>query len=195
MREKAVLIGDAVLPNVKRDHQQHFSGLETQDAIDKAVITLEGLENEVRKQASLARNDLSTLAEKTATKAAELLTSKFSLADDAANAAAGRYEKAARMLGFKTFAVIFLFLTFCCAAAWFWVCPLLPSRDELDFRRAQLVEMEKTAAMLEKKGVNVEWTDCRVGTLKRTKTCFRVGEILTEEGTGYSYAVPYSSLK
>lgn len=171
-------------------------GLQTQDAADKAVSALSTLQKEVLTQISAAKKDLSLIADATATQAAALLTGKFDRANDAAGEAAKRYEDAGRMLGLKTFAVLVASLSVICTAAWFLASPLLPSREELEFRRAQIAEMEAKAAMLAREGVNLEWTNCKTGLLERTKPCFRTnGETYTIEGTERHYAVPYSSLR
>lgn len=172
------------------------AGLQTQDAADKAVSALSTLQKEVLAQISAANKDLSLIADATATKAAALLAEKFDRANDAAGEAATRYENAGRMLGLKTFATLVTSLAVICTAAWFLASPMLPSREELEFRRAQIAEMEAKAAMLARKGVNLEWTNCKTGSLERTKPCFRTnGEKYTIEGTDRHYAVPYSSLR
>ncbi|MNJ37888.1 hypothetical protein D3C77_327240 [compost metagenome] len=78
------------------------------------------------------------------------------------------------------------------AAAWFLASPLLPSHEEIEFRRRQIAEMEAKAAVLAKKGVNLDWDQCKTGLLNRTKLCFRSdGEIYTRKGTDQHYAVPH----
>ena len=170
------------------------AGLQTQDACDAAVRALGNLEQEVQKQLSIARKDLSVLADATATRAATLLAEKFEAADVAAAKAAKRYQQAGRLLGLKTVAVMIGALAVLCAAAWLWVAPLLPSQAEIEFRRAQIVEMEAKAAALARKGVNLEWVDCTVGRLKRTRPCLRSdGMDYSSPGSDLHYAVPYSS--
>jgi hypothetical protein len=170
------------------------AGLQTQETSDKSVLALSKLQQEVQRQISFARNDLSTLAAATAAEAAKLLTEKFDLANEAAETAAKRYEKAGRLLGLKTFAALVGSLAVICTAAWFLASPLLPSHEEIEFRRAQIAEMEARAAVLAKKGVNLEWIDCTTGLLKRTTPCFRSdGERYSVDGTDRYYAVPYNS--
>ncbi|PVZ41039.1 hypothetical protein [Pseudomonas sp. CC120222-01a] len=168
------------------------AGLQTQDAADKAVLALSRLQQEVHRQISSARNDLSNLADATATEAAKLLTEKFDQANEAAAVATKRYEKAGRLLGVKTFVTLVGALAVIGAAAWFLASPLLPSHEEIEFRRRQIAEMEAKAAVLAKKGVNLDWDQCKTGLLNRTKLCFRSdGEIYTREGTDQHYAVPH----
>lgn len=168
------------------------AGLQTQDAADKAVLALSRLQQEVHRQISSARNDLCTLADATATEAAKLLTEKFDRANEAAAVATKRYEKAGRLLGVKTFVTLVGALAVIGAAAWFLASPLLPSHEEIEFRRRQIAEMEAKAAVLAKKGVNLDWDQCKTGLLNRTKLCFRSdGEIYTREGTDQHYAVPH----
>lgn len=167
------------------------AGLQTQDATDKAVSALTTLQEEVLTQISAARRDVSLIADKTATQAAELLTDKFAQANDEADKAAKRYKNAGRMLGLKTFALLVGSLAVICTGAWFLASPLLPSHEELEFRRAQIAEMEAKAAMLAREGVNLEWATCETKILKRIKPCFRTdGKIY---GTDRQYAIPYSS--
>lgn len=169
------------------------AGLHTQDEADKAVAALRKLQAEVVAQIISARKDLSLIADETATKAAALLSEKFVQANKAADQAARQYKSAARMLGLKTFAVLVVSLVAIGATAWLLVGPLLPSQAELAFRRAQIAEMKTKAAELERRGVNLEWHTCIVGTLKREKPCFRSdGEIYGPNDQSRSYAVPYS---
>ncbi|UQI28545.1 hypothetical protein M3M50_16340 [Pseudomonas bijieensis] len=168
------------------------AGLQTQDAVDKAVLALSRLQQEVHRQISTARNDLSTLADATATQAAKLLTEKFDRANEAAAMAAKRYEKAGRLLGLKTFVTLVGSLVVLGASAWFLVAPMLPSHEEIEFRRRQIAEMETKAAALARKGVNLDWTQCETGPLKKIRLCFRSdGEIYTMKGTDQHYAVPH----
>lgn len=169
------------------------AGLQTQEDADKAVAALKKLQVEVVGQISSATQDLSLIANKTATKAAALLCEKFDQADKAAERATTHYKKAGRMLCLKTFAVLVVSLVAICATAWFLVSPLLPSQAELAFRRTQISEMEAKASMLARKGVNLEWSSCDTGTLKRSKPCFRSdGDTYTaQDGSGRHYAVPY----
>ncbi|MGE4408770.1 hypothetical protein, partial [Pseudomonas sp.] len=140
-----------------------------------------------------ARKDLSLIADETATKAAALLSEKFVQANKAADQAARQYKSAARMLGLKTFALLFAFLAAIGAIAWILVGPLLPSYAELTLRRSQIAEMETKAAELERKGVKLEWGTCTVGALKSDKPCIRSdGEIYGPDDRSISYAVPYS---
>ncbi|WP_338805533.1 hypothetical protein V8U11_17445 [Pseudomonas chlororaphis] len=168
------------------------AGLQTQDAADQAVLALSRLQQEVHRQISTARDDLSTLADATATEAAKLLTEKFDRANEAAAVAAQRYEKAGRLLGLKTFVTLVGSLAVFGATAWFLASPLLPSHEEIEFRRRQIVEMEAKAAALARKGVNLDWTQCKTGPLNKRRLCFRSdGEIYTIEGTDQHYALPY----
>lgn len=168
------------------------AGLQTQDAVDQAVLALSRLQQEVQRQITAARDDLSTLADATATEAAKLLTEKFDRANEAAAVATKRYEKAGRLLGLKTFVTLVGSLVVIGATAWFLVSPLLPSHEEIEFRRRQIAEMEAKATVLARKGVNLDWTQCKTGPLNRTKLCFRSdGEIYTREGTDQHYAVPH----
>ncbi|MCQ4313710.1 hypothetical protein NAV33_17705 [Pseudomonas stutzeri] len=169
------------------------AGLNTQDEADKAVAALRKLQAEVVGQITSARKDLSLIADETATKAAALLSEKFVQANKAADQAARQYKSVARMLGLKTFAVLVVSLVAIGATAWLLVGPLLPSQAELAFRRAQIAEMETKAAKLERRGVNLEWSTCTVGILKREKPCFRSdGETYEPADRSSSYAVPYS---
>ncbi|POD68881.1 hypothetical protein BKM17_26455 [Pseudomonas syringae group genomosp. 3] len=170
------------------------AGLETQEAADAAVSALNKLREEVQKQTSSIRKDLSSLADATATEAAKLLVKKLAQANDAVDAAAERYEKAGRLLGVKTFAALVVSLTIGCTVAWYLVSPLLPSREEIAFRRTQIAEMDVRAAALARKGVHLEWTGCQTGLLKKTKPCFRTdGEVYSIEGTDRHYALPYNA--
>lgn len=170
------------------------AGLQTQDDADKAVAALKKLQTEVVGQISSARKDLALTASETATKAAALLSEKFDQANIAADQAAKQYKSAGRMLGLKTFAVLVVSLTAICAIAWFLVSPLLPSQAELGFRRAQIAEMEAKASTLTRKGVNLEWSTCETGRLKRLKPCFRTdgSNYGPQDGSDRHYAVPYS---
>lgn len=147
------------------------AGLHTQDEADKAVAALRKLQAEVVGQITSARKDLSLIADQTATKAAALLSEKFDQANKAADQAARQYKSAACMLGLKTFAALVVSLAAICATAWFLASPLLPSQAELAFRRAQIAEMKTEAAELERRGVSLEWKDCRSGLLSRPKPC------------------------
>lgn len=170
------------------------AGLETQEAADAAVSALNMLREEVQKQTSFIRKDLSSLAEATATEAAKLLVKKFAQANNAADAAAERYEKAGLLLGLKTFAALVVSLTIVGTVAWFLASPLLPSREEIAFRRTQIAEMDVRAAALAKKGVHLDWTECQTGLLKKTRPCFRTdGEVYSVEGTDRHYAIPYNT--
>ncbi len=165
------------------------AGLQTQDAADQAVSALSTLQKEVLTQILVARNDLSHIADKTATRAAALLIEKFDQANDAADKAARRYENAGHMLGLKTFAFFVGSLAIICTGAWFLASPLLPSHEELKFRRTLIAEMEAKAAMLAHKGVNLEWSECA------KKPCFRINKITytATDGSGRHYAIPYSA--
>lgn len=170
------------------------AGLQTQDEADKAVAALKKLQTEVSGQISSARKDLALIAGETATKAAALLSEKFDQANLAADQAAKQYKSAGRMLGLKTFAVLFVSLTALCAIAWFLASPLLPSQAELAFRRAQIAEMEAKASRLARMGVNLEWDNCETGRFKRLKPCFRTdgSNYRPQDGSDRNYAVPYS---
>lgn len=171
------------------------AGLRTKEDVEKAVVALREFQTEVEGQITSARQDLSGIAEKTATQAAALLSDKFVQANKAADNAAKQYKSAARMLGLKTFSVLVVSLVTIGATAWLLVGPLLPSQAELMFRRAQIAEMETKAAKLERKGVNLEWGTCEVGILKREKPCFRSdGKIYGPDVRSNFYAVPHSAL-
>ena len=170
------------------------AGMRTKDDADEAVAALRKLQTEVVEQITSARNDLSLIADETATKAAALLSEKFNQANEAADKTARQYKSAGRMLGLKTFAVLVVSLLAICATAWLLAGPLLPSQAELAFRRTQIAEMETKAAELERRGVNLEWSTCSVGILKRDKPCFRSdGQTYGPEDRSSSYAVPYSA--
>lgn len=170
------------------------AGLRTKQDVEKAVVALREFQTVAEDQITSARQDLSRIADKTATQAAALLSDKFVQANKAADHAAKQYQSAARMLGLKTFAVLVVSLVAIGATAWLLVGPLLPSQAELAFRRAQIAEMETKAAKLERRGVNLEWSTCTVGVLKREKPCFRSdGETYVPADRSSFYAVPYSA--
>lgn len=169
------------------------AGLQTQDAADKAVAALAELQQEVERQIYTASKSLSTLADATATEAAKLLVEKFDHANKAAKEAAERYEKAGRLLGLKTFVTLVGSLGVICAAAWFVASPLLPSHEEIEFRRSQIAEMETRAAFLAEKGVNLIWIKCDTGLISQS-LCFRSdGKVYTQEGSDRYYSVPFGS--
>jgi|GEM_PF-6228593 len=171
------------------------AGLRTKEDVEKAVVALREFQIEIEGQITSARQDLSGIAEETATQAAALLSDKFVQANEAADHAAKQYQSAARMLGLKTFAVLVVSLVAIGATIWLLVGPLLPSQAELAFRRAQIAEMETKAAKLERRGVNLEWGTCEVGILKRLKPCFRSdGKIYGPDAQSNFYAVPHSAL-
>lgn len=171
------------------------AGLRTKQDVEKAVVALGEFQTVVEGQITSARQDLSHIADKTATQAAALLSDKFVQANNAADHAAKQYKSAARMLGLKTFAVLVVSLAAIGVTAWLLVGPLLPSQAELAFRRAQIAEMEAKATVLARKGVNLEWDNCESRGLNRLKPCFRTdGATYTaQDGSGRSYAVPYSA--
>lgn len=169
------------------------AGLQTQDTADKAVSALEELKKEVEKQIYSAKKSLSTLAESTATETAKLLADKFIKANEAARDAAEQYEKAGRLLGLKTFLTLLGSLSIICTAAWLIAGPLLPSYEEMRFRRNQIAEMESRAEFLAKKGVNLTWEECNTGPISKS-LCFRSdGKIYSEEGSDRRYSVPFGS--
>lgn len=171
------------------------AGLRTKQDVEKAVVALREFQIEVEGQITSARQDLSGIAEETATQAAALLSDKFVQANKAADHAAKQYQSAARMLGLKTFAVLVVSLVAIGATTWLLVDPLLPSQAELALRSAQIAEMETKAAKLERRGVNLEWGTCEVGILKRLKPCFRSdGKIYGPDAQSNFYAVPHSAL-
>lgn len=172
------------------------AGIQNQDAADKAVAALDLLRTEVQRcvsaMAASVTSQISSLAEGTATEAARLLGQKFEHADQAADAAAKRYQMAGRWLGFKTFMVLFISLGMVGLATWLLASPLLPSYGELASRRAELADMEALAEELSRKGVHLEWTTCD-RKFRSSTMCFRSdGKTYTAEETGETYAVPYS---
>jgi len=171
------------------------AGLRTKQDVEKAVVALGEFQTVVEGQITSARQDLSLIADKTATQAAALLSDKFVQANKAADHATKQYKSAARMLGLKTFAILVVSLAAIAVTAWLLVSPLLPSQAELAFRRGQIAEMETKAAELERRGVNLEWGTCEVGILKRHKPCFRSdGKVYGPDVRSNFYAVPHSSL-
>lgn len=169
------------------------AGLQTQEAADKAVSALIELQREVGQQIYAAKKSLPALADLTATETAKLLAERFTQANEAAEQAAKQYEKAGRFLGLKTFMTLLGSLTVICTAAWLLAGPLLPSHEEMEFRRNQIAEMEARAQILAKKGVSLSWRECDTGYLSK-HLCFRSdGKIYTVPGTDQHYAVPYGS--
>jgi hypothetical protein len=67
-----------------------------------------------------------------------------------------RYEAAGRLLGFKTFVVFVGSLVVICTVVGFLVSLLLPSYREIEFRRMQIAEKKAKAAVLARRGVNLE---------------------------------------
>ncbi|HHN2637174.1 TPA: hypothetical protein ACRNZD_006752, partial [Pseudomonas aeruginosa] len=100
------------------------AGLRTKQDVEKAVVALREFQIEVEGQITSARQDLSGIAEETATQAAALLSDKFVQANKAADHAAKQYQSAARMLGLKTFAVLVVSLVAIGATTWLLVGPL-----------------------------------------------------------------------
>lgn len=173
------------------------AGIQNQEAADKAVAALNLLRTELQRSVSAmtvsVTSQISSLAEGTATEAARLLGQKFEQANQAADAAARRYQKAGRWLGFKTFMVLFISLGMVGLATWLLASPLLPSYGELASRRAEIADMETIAEELARKGVHLEWTTCN-RSFRSSTMCFRSdGETYTAKETGETYAVPYSA--
>ncbi len=173
------------------------TGIENQEAADKAFKALDRLRSEVTQNVSaLATNvtlQIGSSAETTAKKAAELLHEKFIEADAAAEAAAKRYRTAGRWLSLKLFMGLIIFLMALGLAAWLLVLPLLPSFEELQMRRDEISTLNARVADLEKKGIHLEWSTC-LDKSNRPLLCFRTtGQQYGDSKNGESYAIPYRS--
>lgn len=115
-------------------------------------------------------NKIDASAKEGATEAAKLLQQKFTQADEQAVLAAGRYERAARWLGFKIFIIVTCSAIATLGIALLIALRFIPAREEIDARRQALAAMESRALYLERQGVNLEWGTCG-GSL-----CFRTIE-------------------
>jgi hypothetical protein len=149
------------------------------------------LARDVSAMSENVRSTITNSADGTAKRAAKLLQEQFSQADAAADAAAQRYLSAGRWLGVKTFLTLLTCLAAAVLGAWLLASPLLPTFEELQARRDEIVALTARAEDMEKKGANLEWTYCE-NRNGRKSLCFRTdGEQYSNKKNGAFYSVPY----
>ena len=135
--------------------------------INKMSVRLQTLEKDVS-------DKISSSAETTANRAAELLSVEFRQANDAAKVATEQYQKAVKnlnlrswlyILGFQFVLIVFFFIS---------ILFFVPSLDEIQQRRSELSSLNE-----EIQNLPLKWTFCEDG-----KKCFRTDE---RENNGKPY--------
>lgn len=165
---------------------------QNQETAEAAIAALDHMRRNIEQSVNALSRDVikkvESAAETTATETAKLLQAKFAQADEQANAAALRYERAAQWLKLKLLMFVVLALTVIFGAAWLIISVVMPSPSELQERRQELAYLERKAIDLERRGVRLEWTTCNKAL------CFRTdkskGDWNVGEGT---YQVPFKA--
>ncbi|WP_227107307.1 hypothetical protein [Chromobacterium rhizoryzae] len=125
-----------------------------QQATEKAISDLNLLRQQVDQRINFLKWDITeaieSSAEKTASKAADLLASKFADADKAAQSAKKRYESSARHLGWKLFAMWALVQLILLGCAYWMFQRTIPSKVEIESRRQIVESLRQDLAQIEK---------------------------------------------
>lgn len=142
------------------------STIEDRKTVQEATRTLEALSKASEKHLTSLKADVSksidAVANRSAAKAAELLSEHFNEADKAALVVKERYEHAAKRLGWKMFgfAALCLLLAFGLMALAFII--MVPSYEEIDARRQEVRALEANLAGLKLRGALLQVTTCNL---------------------------------
>ena len=142
------------------------STIEDRKTVQEATRTLEALSKASEKHLTSLKADVSksidAVANRSAAKAAELLSEHFNEADKAALVVKERYEHAAKRLGWKMFgfAALCVLLAFGLMELAFII--MVPSYEEIDARRQEVRALEANLAGLKLRGALLQVTTCNL---------------------------------
>lgn len=161
--------------------------------------TRDRLERDVSRLATDVREKIAESATKTAQRAAQLLRENFDEADDAARRAAQRHERAAGNLVWRIVLIALIVQAVVLIGVWLLVRTTIPSREEIEARRAEVAQLRTQLEYLERKGARLELIDC-IDERKRLHLCFRTDErnhqgAFRPEGVGKekTYRIPWGN--
>lgn len=122
----------------------------------RAALTLDTAARECQALPKKVRQELATEIETAlngaASEAASLLANKFTAADNHAMLAAQRYEKAARILGWRLMGVISIFGVAIIGAATYVIRDSFPATAEIEALRTERDQLQSAVSLLEKSG-------------------------------------------
>lgn len=137
---------------------------QSQEAAQASISALDKLRTRVEISLDTLRQSVTdkidSSAKDNAVETAKLLQKNFNQADEQAELAAMRYERAARWLGLKIFIILTGAILMILGIAWIILINYIPSRDEINTRRQELAAMEYRARDLEKLGANLKLGTC-----------------------------------
>ncbi|MHC2598964.1 hypothetical protein ACVLVH_004647 [Kluyvera sp. 1366] len=130
---------------------------------------------------------VTSMAGSTAQESARLLADHFREADRAADAAADRYERASRSLGWRSWLWFLAAQGVLCTVAIVLILTLVPPLDEIQARRSTLAQLQEQT-----EGLPLSWTNCTTADGKDMR-CFRTddkaGNFTSEDGS--TWHVPW----
>ena len=158
---------------------------------DRATAALTKVTAEHERQIKELRADVIEVIDRsadiTAKESARLLSEHFHQADRAAEGAAARYERAAKLFSWRNFVFIITgqLVIFLIMAA--LIITLVPSLDEIRARQAELAQLREESGHFPG-----SWHACRVGN--EVRRCFRTDESagLAKLSDGSTWRLPWT---
>jgi len=154
-------VANAVL-DAALTHQQSAG-----DALQSLEQMRRRIEDRLERTSQQIAGDIKASASDTATRAAELISAKFTIADQAAKDATHRYEAAARFFGWKWVASAAVLQVTIVLAVWWLESRVLPSDAEIEAKRSQIAQLQETIASLHADEAHL---GKQVGEMKRKVT-------------------------
>lgn len=158
---KLVDMAAGVMEGAGQYEQRSRRLIENLDALREIIA------QQVSTYQSQTKTALKDAADTMATQVTDGLLTKFTAANDAAEAARVVYEKAGQRLGWKLLALAVGLQAILFAGAWLWIQRTIPSFAEIAARQqavtaldAQIQIEQQTLAKLDRRGAKAQWTIC-----------------------------------